>query len=628
MQIVDESPTPTEMKLPSESPLPTEMKLSIKINTGIENQLKESNLERRVRYAKQFMIVFIAAIVSSASGMIQLWPNVLASHIALTNTTISGYEVELAPWQMDLVGSIAHVGSIVGFLISGYPVSRVGRKWSLVITALPGIAGSTMITVAINTHMIIVGRFLEGITNGMMNVAVFIYASEIGDTKIRGSISMLVFLMVQSGGIATISLGTALTWYYMSLICCCVLLAHCLLAGPIMNESPSFLAIRHRYEEALKILRSLRGPDADIHEELAYVQKQNQGSGSQQGYMDLLQMQYLKKIGIMCVIFFIHNFCGTQVLRVNATRILRAFGSQLDEKVMAILIIGVLLFANTFMTAILDWYGRRRCIMTSLIIITLAYTALGAYIHLLNNQPSLFEGDHNTLLEAVQNTSDANDYLIITGGGNNLMKENSINMTNAWSHFNHPQGGNDTSLVNAFAIINTSAITNSSTAGKNASAMQTTNFTQSFNGNELNNWLPLLLLTIASFGHGMGIGPLVFVLSPEMFPTTLRSQGTSICTMIGSLQTFAILQLYSVIQDSLTQAGLFWLFSTVSALGVIFVYFFLKETTGNRVTCRSGDKATHHPSLAPASTNDFYSHLLPPIGRSFATTTTDSGQPQ
>ncbi|XP_068250531.1 facilitated trehalose transporter Tret1-like [Palaemon carinicauda] len=461
---------------------------------------------------------------------------------------------------------------MVGFLLAGVLVSKVGRKWSVIMTAVPGLLGSALICMSINTYKIIVGRFLEGITNGMMNVAVFIYASEIADVKIRGRITMLCFLMVQSGGIFTIALGTKLTWYYMSLVCFCVLSVHCLLAGPTLNESPSFLAIKKRDEEALKVLRSLRGPDADIQEELRYLQKQNSGDTNKQGYRDLLQKEHLQKIGIMSVIFFIHNFCGTQVMRVNATRIIRSFGTQLDEKVMAILIIGTLLVGNTSMTTILDWYGRRRCIMTSLSTVTVAYTCLGTYVYLKNNYPSLIEGGHNTLPEAVDHLTNTSYYLSLIGENNYTYLENADDV-NDTSNYLSLIPEHDTSLQkHVYNMTNMNAMTNASDV-----------VIESFDGSSIKNWLPVMIFTIAGFGHSIGIGPLVFVLSPEMFPTTLRSQGTSICTMIGSLQTFAVLQLYSVIDEHLTHAGLFWMFAIVSGSGVFFVYKFLKETSGSRV---------------------------------------------
>ncbi|XP_064086023.1 facilitated trehalose transporter Tret1-2 homolog isoform X2 [Macrobrachium nipponense] len=451
--------------------------------------------------------------------MIQLWPNVLASHIVRDNSTIFGSEIQFEPWQMDLVVSVTQIGSLVGFLSAGFFLSLVGRKWSLIITAIPGIFGSALITLSFNTYMVIAGRFLDGMTVGMANVAVFVYASEVSDVRVRGTLGMASHLLVQIGGITNISLGILLNWYYMSLICACFLLAHCLTVFTL-HESPSFLAVKGHDEGALKVLRKLRGSHVDVHEELTYLQQQNQATDDTQGGRGLLQKQHLQKIGLMSGILFIHNFCGTQVLRMNATRQLQELGLPMDEKFTTILVIVVLFFGNFFMTLILDSFGRRRCIITSLMVVAASYISLGTFIYLQDTNPSLTDPRKDELLKFAYSVENATLTDVVAEGS---------------------------------AIMS------------------------------ISDWLPLVFLMFAAFGHSTGIGPLVWLLPPEMFPTNLRSQGTSVCMVIGSLQMFTILQLFSLMQDTLTQAGMYWLFAGVAVAGIFFIYFLLKETGGTRV---------------------------------------------
>ncbi|XP_068200221.1 facilitated trehalose transporter Tret1-2 homolog isoform X1 [Palaemon carinicauda] len=480
---------------------------------------KETTNARRIRYAKQCLIVLSASLTNIPSGMIQLWPNVLASHLVRDNSTIFGSQIQLDPWQMDLVASVTQIGSLVGFLSAGVFLSLVGRKYSLIITAIPGIFGSSLIALSVNTYMIVIGRFLDGMTVGMGNVAVFVYASEISDVSIRGTLCMISHLLIQVGGIFNLCLGTILSWYYMSIISVGLLLGHCLMVSTL-HESPSFLAVKSRDERALRVLRKLRAPQADVQEELCYLQKNNTTSGDSQGYRGLLQKQHLKQIALMTGIFFIHNFCGTQVLRVNATRQLQQLGLPMNEKYTTIMVIGVFFFGNLFMTTILDCCGRRRCIMASLLVLTVAYSSLGTFVYLLNTDPSLIEPQKYELLKFAYSVQNATLSDAITDGS---------------------------------AIIS------------------------------IKDWLPLVLLMVAAFGHSMGIGPLVWILPAEMFPTNLRSQGTSVCMVIGSLMMFAILQVYSPMQATLTQAGMYWFFASVSATGILYIYCLLKETSGERV---------------------------------------------
>ncbi|XP_068200223.1 facilitated trehalose transporter Tret1-like [Palaemon carinicauda] len=353
----------------------------------------------------------------------------------------------------------------------------------------------------------------------MGNIAVFVYASEISDVSIRGTLCTISNLLIMAGGIFNICLGSILSWYYMSFISVGLLLGHCLMVSTL-HESPSFLAVKSQDERALRVLRKLRGAQADIQEELCYLRKNNTNSGDSQGYRGLLQKQHLKQIALMTGIFFIHTFCGTHILWVNATRQLQQLGLPMDEKYTTLMVISVFFFGNLFMTMILDYCGRRRCIMASLLVLTVAYASLGMFVYLLNTDPSLIEPQKEELLKFAYSVQNATLSDAITDGS---------------------------------AIIS------------------------------IKDWLPLVLLMVAAFGHGMGIGPLVWILPAEMFPTNLRSQGTSVCMVIGSLQIFAILQVYSPMQAMLTQAGMYWFFASVSATGILYIYCLLKETSGERV---------------------------------------------
>lgn len=53
--------------------------------------------------------------------------------------------------------------------------------------------------------------------------------------------------------------------------------------------------------------------------------------------------------------------------------------------------------------------------------------------------------------------------------------------------------------------------------------------------------------------------------------------------VVGSVMNFAALQLYTPMQAVLTQAGLYWFYASVSAFGVVFTFFCVRETKGKAV---------------------------------------------
>ncbi|XP_068248015.1 facilitated trehalose transporter Tret1-like [Palaemon carinicauda] len=96
-------------------------------------------------------------------------------------------------------------------------------------------------------------------------------------------------------------------------------------------------------------------------------------------------------------------------------------------------------------------------------------------------------------------------------------------------------------------------------------------------------WVPTVCLTVSLFICDIGVHPVPYILSSEYFPTNIRSQASSLCISAGTLFSFLALQLYSPMQDMLTQAGLYVVYASVSAFGVIFSFYAVTETKGKSV---------------------------------------------
>ncbi|XP_042884241.1 solute carrier family 2, facilitated glucose transporter member 8-like [Penaeus japonicus] len=97
------------------------------------------------------------------------------------------------------------------------------------------------------------------------------------------------------------------------------------------------------------------------------------------------------------------------------------------------------------------------------------------------------------------------------------------------------------------------------------------------------NWLPLLCVLVIMFIMNVGLHPVPFILATEYFPTNIRAQASSICFSSGTAFAFLALQLYTPMQATLTQAGLYWFYAAVSALGVVVSVAFVHETKGRAV---------------------------------------------
>ncbi|KAK7085187.1 hypothetical protein SK128_008225 [Halocaridina rubra] len=343
------------------------------------------------------LIAGAASTCYMSLGMVVTWPNVLVSHLLKSNSTLLGKSISLEPFHMDMAGSMMFIGSIPGYLLAGWLMSSVGRRWSIFIGALPSITGAALIGMAVNPTMIITGRFLDGITFGMMNVSVRSYIAEISDSEVRGRAGCIVNLTMQIGSILAVGLGILMAWYYVALIYGCILIMHCILVIILLPESPAYLAVTDKDERAIAVLSQLRGPSVDAISELKQLKTENQQEDGNSGYRSLLKRDMLQRMFVIFGLFFLCNFAGVQVLKANVSRILQAFGLPFKNEIGAVIVICLFLFGSFTMMCVLDFIGRRHVLMISLNIIAVSYGSLGAYVYFVEQGPHSFVGQAVTI---------------------------------------------------------------------------------------------------------------------------------------------------------------------------------------------------------------------------------------
>jgi sugar porter (SP) family MFS transporter len=86
------------------------------------------------------------------------------------------------------------------------------------------------------------------------------------------------------------------------------------------------------------------------------------------------------------------------------------------------------------------------------------------------------------------------------------------------------------------------------------------------------------LLYIAFFA--MTLGPIVWVVIAEIFPTRVRGRGMAIATASLWVADFAVSLTFPVIADRLHESFAFWLYAAMCAVNFVFIAAFLPETKG------------------------------------------------
>lgn len=90
--------------------------------------------------------------------------------------------------------------------------------------------------------------------------------------------------------------------------------------------------------------------------------------------------------------------------------------------------------------------------------------------------------------------------------------------------------------------------------------------------------LLVILLYVASFG--VGLGPGVWVVIAELFPTRIRGRAMSIATLCLWLACILITSTFLTLVEAVGSAGAFWLYAALSVVNFLFIWKVMPETKG------------------------------------------------
>ncbi len=90
--------------------------------------------------------------------------------------------------------------------------------------------------------------------------------------------------------------------------------------------------------------------------------------------------------------------------------------------------------------------------------------------------------------------------------------------------------------------------------------------------------LVVIVLYVASFG--VGLGPGVWVVISELFPTRIRGRAMSIATLCLWLACILVTATFLSLVEAFGSTGAFWLYAAMSVLNFLFIWRVMPETKG------------------------------------------------
>lgn len=482
-----------------------------------------------------------------------------ASVIAGTVNFIT-QEFDLSPWQQGMVVSAPTLGALIAMFFAGAVSDQYGRKQTLLFVSLLYVVSAIFSALATSFEMLLTARFVGGLAFCSLMIAPM-YIAEISSAQHRGKLVSVNQFNIVLGlsasyftnyGLLTLSQSDAPwvvqlmidsdVWRWMlALEIIPALLWFILLFG--IPESPRWLSTKGRFDEAKLNLARLHYADVDseldsikatLSETTLSLGKRIQGLWSS-------RLRWPIVIGL--VIGIVQQLTGINVIFFYAPTIFEQSGVGTDASFIQAIGVGVInvIFTIVAMFAI-DRFGRRPLLLIGLsgILVSMVVCAYGFYqaeyyldvvaLHTISQETSLAAAQLMPILDVVYYSDVEFKSALITLLGN--------------SDFQTFQG----------VLLR--------------------------QGTHLN--ATLILVAILSFVafFAMSLGPVMWVLFAEIFPTEYRGVAISFVTVFNSLCSFLMQFLFPWELATFGAGFTFLTYAIFALIGLIFVSKYLPETKG------------------------------------------------
>lgn len=407
-------------------------------------------------------------------------------------------DLKISEVKEEFLVGILSVVSLLGSLGGGRTSDIIGRKWTMGIAAVVFQIGSLIMTLAPSFSILMVGRLLAGVGIGFGGLIAPIYIAEISPNTTRGFLTTFPEIFINLGillgyvsNYAFSGFSAHINWRIMLAV---GILPSAFIAFAlfVIPESPRWLVMQNRIEEARSVLMKTNESDREVEERLVEIQ-QAAGLANCEKYEEKpvwyellfpspsLRRMMITGIGIQCF----QQISGIDATVYYSPEIFRAAGIQDNAKVLAVTVAVGVTKTLFILVAIflIDKKGRRPLLLISTIGMTICLFSIGASL-------SLFS-----------------------------------------------QGSFVIALVILFVCGNVSFFS-------------------------------------------VGLGPVCWVVTSEIFPLRLRAQASALGAVGNRLCSGLVAMSFLSVSRAITVAGAFFVFAAISSLAIVFVYTLVPETKG------------------------------------------------
>jgi len=109
--------------------------------------------------------------------------------VSMTNRNETSFDISVQ--QASWVGGIMPLAGLIGGVMGGPMIEYMGRKNTILATAVPFIVAWLLIACAVQVWMVLAGRALSGFCVGIASLSLPVYLGETVQPEVRGTLGLM-----------------------------------------------------------------------------------------------------------------------------------------------------------------------------------------------------------------------------------------------------------------------------------------------------------------------------------------------------------------------------------------------------------------------------------------------------
>jgi len=298
-------------------------------------------------------LIFFICSIASLSGVILGYDASVISGVIEPLTE----HMALTPWESGWAVSNVILGCIAGAWCVGFISDRIGRKSTLIITALLFVFSAVGAALASSLTDFVIWRLVGGLAVGMASAVTPLYIAEVSPKDWRGRMLGLQQMLMVGGQVTVYIVNYLIArgmshqwivsegwrWMLASGVVPCALF---LLLVPFMPESPRWLALNGKTERAREVLTRLSNAQhaERLLQEIMTANQSDTASSSQRGILRDARARYILLVG--CAIAILQQVSGINILLYYAPSLLQNITASTQASLFQSIFLGLALLAG------------------------------------------------------------------------------------------------------------------------------------------------------------------------------------------------------------------------------------------------------------------------------------------